>query len=124
MSRSVRGRIVERLPLILGNPTRRRLTALATALAESGDPYGPKAEVHCSHSSHGYRGKIVGRCKGYQQWLLENVAWVPVEGDPAGERFRTPGEAWILGRRESELLLPRLALPSGTRSAFSFPTSH
>jgi len=83
--------------------------ALARALLLLEDPYGPSGLIRCANSSHRRpRGKPAA---GYQRWLLETRAWVPVTQDPAGKASRRPLEAWIeIPQSASWLLVPRAAL--------------
>jgi hypothetical protein len=106
--------VADRLDDLIDNLSARRATALGAALARSTDPFGPSAIVRCRHGSH--NGKVIERMPGYQDWLLEARAWVPVTGDPAQAALRTPATAWTeLSSRDSWLTLPRATLPKSAR---------
>lgn len=84
--------VLDRLGLLLHSPTLRSMTALAETLSRPGSR-ASDAEVACTASGHTARSSTL-KCVGYQSWLLEKSAWVPVQGDPLERSFVQPGRAW------------------------------
>jgi hypothetical protein len=117
------GTIADRLDDVLaGDLTLRLAESVAVALSRGGHPYGSQAEIRCGHSAH--PGRLVKRVPGYQRWLLENTEWVPVAGDPAGARYRCPGDAWVgIKPGDAWLALPRVRLPKEVRGRFEFAST-
>lgn len=83
--------------------------ALARYLSSTGSPLGTDADVSCTAQSH-YGSAHHKRAIGYQRWLIETAAWLPVRNDPSGGDRRPPSEAWTGTRLPSWLMVPQARL--------------
>lgn len=96
--------------------------ALALGLLDLNEPLGSEAEIRCNHGHH--RRRTVRKTRGYQRWLLETTAWVPVTNDPLGRSTRAPGDAWVdLPRAKPWLMIARAALPPDTGHGLGLVTT-
>lgn len=107
--RRYEGTVADRLDRLLERDTKSGRRALAAALLEFDEPFGPKASIRCDNQDHG--GQAARKPTiGYQRWLLETNPWIPVRDDGVSA-FRPPSEAWYDLPGRPPLRLPRAELP-------------
>jgi len=110
-------RLEELLPDIDVNEAR----ALVSILSRADAPYGSPAKVWCTHSQH--RKFVKQPAIGFQRWLLESSAWVPVAGGPTGQVLMKPGEAWVdVNGKALQAVLPQ-AQVGRAAAKFELPTA-
>jgi hypothetical protein len=110
--RSIVGTVIDRLDDVVERvATNARLAkSFARTLAGLPDPYGPRAEIRCGGATHGGQAPLQS-ATGYQRWLLESRAWVPVTHDPHDEALVHPSLAWTGQFRQADyVLVPRADL--------------
>jgi hypothetical protein len=122
-SQRVRITTIDRLEeIITDGLTRPRATALANVLARHGDPFGKEDEAYCQAQSH--RGGAPRKSlPGFQAWLLNTTAWLPIRTLDGSGVLAKPRGAWLVeDRRDGRRLLPRAQVSREAGQALRLPT--
>jgi hypothetical protein len=107
--REVRGEVIDRLDALLDRASARGSGPLVELVTGLRPPFGPPAELRCTHHEH--RGKAKWRqAAGYQRWRLSTAAWVPVASDPISRQALPPSRVWTGAptSRKHPVLVPRV----------------
>jgi hypothetical protein len=113
---------MDRLPELLDGINETEAHALARVLARRAAPFGADGEVWCTHSGH--RRRRPKKVIGYQRWLLEERAWIPVDGDPLRRKLVRPGEAWVhVNGPALKACLARATIPGPAARKLALPSA-